>query len=391
MAKKAKKTKKKNDEPAAAKNSGKAASKSDKVKEFLKGKTFSGCSQALDQFETESGLTMTYPQFNSIWNIMLKKNEFTVVEAVKQLQQNGSAANIIPEDQQEEITLYFPDQIEGMFDESILIPFKSKTILDNIITSYGGILPATVGIVPGEPAVGKTSVLLGFLCDVKRVNPKVEILLVLTEMNIIHMYKYMRRIKLAGVKIHILFLGEYDYPHDVLERELAKGYDIVLIDSFQDCVDKVKDGAAMGGQAAERWLLKLMDKTRLKGNAKGKYTSFLCTQHMTKGGNYTGSSRVKHMTDSMMNLSFDGEERFIEFNKNRDGSVRKRLYFELTDTGATYDVKRFQKDEEIKVAVSKEKGAREAEGEKFDALVDDMSKESHASLIENNKHQTVEA
>lgn len=371
--------------------------KTEKVKNFLQGKNFTGCSQAMTQFQTEFNETITYPQFNQIWRTELAKQAFTVTAEVKPVV-SATGGIVVSEAEQEEIILYSPDQIEAMFDDSILVPFESGTVLDGIISSYGGTLPATISMVPGASGVGKTSVLLSYLAKVKHntdlkiavenaqiaeINKKLKkgqeptplkkfmkLLFVSTEMNAIHMYKYQRRIKLAGLDIKILFLGQYDFPHNVLERELNEGYDIVLIDSFQDAVDRVVEAAGMGRGTAERWLLNLMDKTRLKGNKEAKYTSFLCTQHMTKGGVYTGSSRVKHMTDSMMELAFDDKEQtYIEFNKNRDGSIRKRLYYKLTENGVEFDTKRFAKDEEIKVQIDNEMSRKDASAALFDELV----------------------
>lgn len=387
----------------------KVKSKTDKVKEFLKGRTFSGCAQAMALFTAELSETITYPQFNAIWRAELALKSFTVVEEVKISTNSQSGTTIIPDEQKEAIRLYTPTEIEGMFDESILTPFKSGTPLDNIISSYGGVLPATINMVPGESGVGKTTVLLDFLSCVKSVYDQantiankaiaaankllekgaipaelkrdMRLLFVSSEMNAIHMYKYQRRIKLLGLDIKILFLGQYEFPHDVLERELSEGYDLVLLDSFADTINKVCYACSMSPKQAESWLLKLMDRIRLKDNKLGVYTSFLCTQHMTKGGEYTGSTNVKHMTDSMMRLAFDEQEQsFIEFNKNRDGSIRKRLYFKLSETGVVYDLKRFEKDADIKAQIDSEVQRKEESAAKFDELIN-MGRTSQAHLI----------
>lgn len=372
--------------------------KTQKVKSFLQGKSFAGCSQAMAQFQAEFNETITYPQFNAIWRTELANNNFTVVEEPKVQTASNAGVLVVPEAEKEAIRFYLPSEIDEMFDESILVPFESGTILDSIISTQGGTLPATISMVPGASGVGKTSVLLSYLAKVKQktdlkiaaenaaimaankglkkgqepapLKKFMKLLFVSTEMNAIHMYKYQRRIKLSGLDIDILFLGQYDFPHDVLERALNEGYDIVLIDSFQDCVDRVVEAAGMGRGTAERWLLNLMDRTRLKGNKEGKYTSFLCTQHMTKGGTYTGSTRVKHMTDSMMELAFDeNDQTYIEFNKNRDGSIRKRLYYKLTENGVEFDTKRFAKDAEIKNTIDNELARKQASADEFDKLL----------------------
>lgn len=383
--------------------------KTEKVKNFLNGKTFPGCAQAMQMFQAQENETITYPQFNQIWRTELAKNSFTVVEEVKVSTNTNTGLAVVPVEQKEVIKLYSPAEIDGMFDESILIPFKSNTPLDNIISSYGGLLPATIAMIPGESGVGKSTLLLHFISCIKAVDDvkvnqindaiiaanaklkknvepaplkrKMKLLLVSSEMNAIHQYKYQRRVKLAELDVKILFLGQYEFPHDVLERELAEGYDIVILDSFADTINKVCYAAGMSPKQAESWLLRLMDRIRLKDNKLGVYTSFLCTQHMTKGGEYTGSTNVKHMTDSMMRLAFDdNEQTYIEFNKNRDGSIKKRLYYKLSEAGVTFDLKRFEKDADIKAQIESEVARKEESAKRFDEIL------ALGSLTNNDAH-----
>ena len=58
---------------------------------------------------------------------------------------------------------------------------------------------------------------------------------------------------------------------------------------------------------------------------------------MTKQGEFAGSNRIKHMTTAMAQLRFDGRgydaERYIEFSKNRRGSVGDKIFFSLSRGG----------------------------------------------------------
>jgi hypothetical protein len=92
---------------------------------------------------------------------------------------------------------------------------------------------------------------------------------------------------------------------------------------------------------------------------------------MSKGGSYVGSSKLKHMTTSMMLLDWDGVEnsgkRFMEFSKNRVGQVNKKLYFDL-EGGVSFDEARYTRalfNDEI---VAEEKKQLESESNSFDRL-----------------------
>ena len=54
---------------------------------------------------------------------------------------------------------------------------------------------------------------------------------------------------------------------------------------------------------------------------------------MTKGGDFSGSNRIKHMTTSMAYVKFDGRgrdaARYLVFDKNRRGEIGKKIFFSL--------------------------------------------------------------
>ena len=73
------------------------------------------------------------------------------------------------------------------FNDDLFIPIKTKTIVDTILSTEGGVFPGTNTVVIGDPGVGKSTVLLDWLADFHyRSNKKV--LFVSGEMNILHFY-----------------------------------------------------------------------------------------------------------------------------------------------------------------------------------------------------------
>ena len=128
------------------------------------------------------------------------------------------------------------------FNDDLFIPIKSKTIVDSLLSTEGGVFPGTNTVVIGDPGVGKSTVLLD-----------------------------------------------------------------------------------------------LLEKNNKANNKLNKHTAFICIQQMTKQGEFAGSNRIKHMTTAMAALRFDGRgrdaERYIEFSKNRRGSVGEKVYFNLARGG----------------------------------------------------------
>ena len=217
------------------------------------------------------------------------------------------------------------------FNDDLFIPIKTKTIIDSLLSSEGGLFPGTNTIVIGDPGVGKSTVLLDWIANMQSQGKKV--LFISGEMNDIDMYGYVKRFPKFG-SLPILFMQDYnDCPKQAVEQVLQQGYDVVLMDSWAEVTAMVKDQMGWARNKVESWLLELLEKNNKAKNDANKNTAFICIQQMTKGGEFAGSNRIKHMTTAMAALRFDGSgrdaERYLEFEKNRRGSVGDKVYFSL--------------------------------------------------------------
>ena len=217
------------------------------------------------------------------------------------------------------------------FNDDLFIPIKTKTIIDSVLSTEGGSFPGTNTVIIGDPGVGKSTVLLDWISDFQSQGKKV--LFISGEMNEIDMYGYVKRFPKFG-KVPIMFMQEYnDCPKQAVEQVLNEGYDIVLMDSWAEVTSMVKDQMGWARNKVESWLLDLLEKQNKTNNKANKNTAFICIQQMTKQGEFAGSNRIKHMTTAMAALRFDGRgadaERYIEFSKNRRGSVGDKIYFSL--------------------------------------------------------------
>ena len=220
---------------------------------------------------------------------------------------------------------------EVTFNDDLFIPMKTKTIVDSVLSTEGGVFPGTNTVVIGDPGVGKSTVLLDWVANLQSQGKKV--LFISGEMNDIDMYGYVKRFPKFG-KVPIMFMQEYnDCPKQAVEQVLNEGYDVVLIDSWAEVTSMVKDQMGYARNKVESWLLELLEKNNKAKNKANKNTAFICIQQMTKQGEFAGSNRIKHMTTAMAALRFDGRgadaERYLEFEKNRRGSVGDKIYFSL--------------------------------------------------------------
>ena len=234
---------------------------------------------------------------------------------------------------------------------------KTGKLIDEIFSDHeegGGLYGGTVNIVVGESGVGKSTVLLDMLASIQDVNPKAKVLYVSSEMTKNDIMFYHRKTPSIG-KVPTLLLMDYVKSGQldrVIQDTLNGDYDIILIDSHQDILVKLKEVMGWRSTFAESWLTNIMIDAAEKNGA-----AILAIQHMTKGGQYVGSTYLKHATTSMLEILFDDAgQRYLRFSKNRRGGsgVGKRLYYKLENGDIIYDSNRFKETEELREIEEKE-------------------------------------
>jgi len=258
------------------------------------------------------------------------------------------------------------------FDPDLFVPMKTGKEVDKLFSTDGGVPKATNYMIVGDPGVGKSTVTLDILADLNEAG--YSCIFISAEMTRIDLYQYVLRYPKFG-NIPILFLGEYldDNPKDVIEEALKPGYDVVLIDSFAEVQEAVKEINKMSTSGSEKWLIDTMIRQNLGDNEGNKNTTFLCIQQVTKGGVFVGSNKLKHNTTGMMEMRFDDESSissYIMFTKNRRGPVNRKMYFSLQASGdVEYDGRRFTSDEGARESYMEERKQMEEEEDAFDKLL----------------------
>ena len=255
-------------------------------------------------------------------------------------------------------------------DQSLFKPMATGTPFDKFVSQEGGFMPGSNIMAAGAPGIGKTTVLLDLLANLHQQGKRV--LFISAEMSQIDMARYLQRFPHWG-QLPILFLADYtdNCPKTVIESVLNQGWDLVLTDSYTEVNDSVKEACGLTRGKTEKWFLDLMIANN-KGKNKDKvYTTFVTILQLSKGGQFVGSNKLKHMTTSMMSLDWDGVEnsgrRYMEFSKNRVGQVGKKLYFDL-EGGVSFDEARYARDLFNDQIVQEERKALDQEGDAFDAL-----------------------
>jgi len=230
--------------------------------------------------------------------------------------------------------------------------FTTGKKIDELFSDHevgGGLYGGTVNIVIGESGVGKSTVMLDTLAAITTANPAARVLYVSSEMTRNDILFYYRKTPAIG-SVPTLLLMDY-VKTGQLDKVLATAfngeYDIILLDSYQDVLVKLKEVQNWKSTYAESWLTNMMIDASEKTGC-----SVLAIQHMTKGGTYVGSTYLKHATTAMLEIRFDvSGHRYIEFSKNRRGgsAIGKRLYYKLDETGSVvYDTERFEETETVR-------------------------------------------
>ena len=96
------------------------------------------------------------------------------------------------------------------FDKDLFINFRTRTILDNLLCSYQGLPKGVNYMIIGDPGVGKTTIILDMLANIRKAQPSARILFISAEMNEIDLAIYVERFPKFG-DLDILFIeGGFD-------------------------------------------------------------------------------------------------------------------------------------------------------------------------------------
>jgi DNA repair protein RadA/Sms len=186
----------------------------------------------------------------------------------------------------------------------------------------GGLVPASLVLVGGEPGVGKSTLLLTALAEMSKTH---RALLVTGEESVAQVK--LRAERLGGAeRVEILAETELETVCATLEAERP---DVCVIDSVQT-LHAAEVGSAPGSVAQVREAA-----ARLLRAAKELGVATILVGHVTKDGTVAGPRVLEHLVDCV--LQFEGDRyhahRVLRAAKNRFGSTNELGVFEMTGTG----------------------------------------------------------
>ena len=157
------------------------------------------------------------------------------------------------------------------FNENVFRPMSTGTLMDSILSSQKGLMPAVNMIICGGPGSGKSTVVLDMLSKLAARGKKV--LFVSGEMDEIGHFKYCRRMP-HFKNVPTLFLKNYtEVVRETLEHVFDQGYDVVAIDSIAEVIEMYKDTYRTTGSADSRTTDRChRDRNRFTGYSTGMVT-----------------------------------------------------------------------------------------------------------------------
>ena len=186
----------------------------------------------------------------------------------------------------------------------------------------GGLVPASLVLLGGEPGVGKSTLLLSALAAISKDR---RALLVTGEESTAQVK--LRAARLGGAEqVEILAETELETVCATLESERP---DVCVIDSVQTLYSS-ELGSAPGSVAQVREAA-----ARLLRVAKESGVATILVGHVTKDGAVAGPRVLEHLVDCV--LQFEGDRyhahRILRAAKNRFGSTNELGVFEMTGAG----------------------------------------------------------
>ncbi len=188
----------------------------------------------------------------------------------------------------------------------------------------GGLVPASVVLLAGEPGIGKSTLLLQLLANLAAAG--LPCLLASGEESRAQVAARARRLGIPGGTVSFVPGRELGA---VLEAARSVRPFLLAVDSIQTLRDP--DAAAVpGGPAQVRACA-----DALVGLAKSLGIAVVLTGHVTKDGELAGPRTLEHAVDVV--LSFDGDPRsglrVLAGGKNRFGAEGEVAWFEMTASG----------------------------------------------------------
>ncbi len=185
----------------------------------------------------------------------------------------------------------------------------------------GGIVPASLVLIGGDPGIGKSTLMTQVACNLAK---NYKVLYASAEESPAQVKMRAKRLSLSGADM--LLLGETELNAII---DAAADADFLIVDSIQATyLSEMNSSAGSVGQVKEC-------AARLMRFAKAEKKTVFIIGHVTKEGAIAGPKVLEHIMDAV--LYFEGQTqdncKLLRAVKNRFGSAQEVGVFEMTDKG----------------------------------------------------------
>lgn len=189
----------------------------------------------------------------------------------------------------------------------------------------GGIVPASVILLAGQPGIGKSTILTQIAHAVAADEP---VLYVSGEESVEQIKS--RAARLGTMSKHLLLSSSVS-ADDIAATIATGNYKLVIVDSIQT-ISTSAISSSPGSVSQVTNCLNMLSQV-----AKAHRTSLIIVGHVTKEGSIAGPKLLEHLVDVVLNLEGDryGGFKVLRAVKNRYGSTNEAGIFEMTDSGLT--------------------------------------------------------
>ena len=200
----------------------------------------------------------------------------------------------------------------------------SSGIRDLDIVLGGGILPAGVLLIAGQPGIGKSTLLMqisAFIAGSKNV------LYVSGEESAEQVALRAKRLGASEAK-NLKFAASTS-ANDISATIREGSFDLVIIDSIQTlAMEEISSAPGTVSQITNSSNLIIQA-------AKSSGTAVILVGHITKEGSIAGPKTLEHLVDVVLNFEGDryGGFKVVRAVKNRYGSTSEAAIFEMVDNG----------------------------------------------------------
>ena len=187
----------------------------------------------------------------------------------------------------------------------------------------GGVVPASVILLAGQPGIGKSTLLMQLAFEVAREHP---VLYVSGEESAGQVKVRATRLGAGHESLELVSSVSAD---DIAATIRTGRYALVIVDSIQTLsMAELSSAAGSVGQITNASNL-------LTQAAKSTNTALLLVGHVTKEGSIAGPKVLEHMVDVVLSLEGDryGGFKLLRAVKNRYGSTNEVAIFEMDDAG----------------------------------------------------------